>query len=376
MIIGGLVMISAKKSIQDIPIYQPGKSLEEVKRDLGLEKVIKLASNENPFGCSQKVWEALTQIKEQFHLYPEDDAPVLRQKLADFLEVDERRLVFGNGSDEVIQMIARAYLEPDAQTVMAVPTFPRYETASRIEGADIVEVPLKDGTHDLEAMFQAVTDKTRIVWICNPNNPSGTFVDHDALQSFIDRLPEHVLVVLDEAYVEYVTDQSFPDSMSLLDYNPRIIILRTFSKIYGLASFRAGYGIAHPDVIQQLSRVREPFNLNRLAQAATIAAVEDETFVLYCRNQNRLGIKQITQKLEEWNISYYPSQANFLLIDTEHNGDEAFQFLLQRGIIVRSGNALGFPNTIRVTIGNKEENAAFLAGLYDFIQDKKSRITI
>jgi histidinol-phosphate aminotransferase len=367
-------MISAKKSIQGLPIYQPGKSLEEVKRELGLEKVIKLASNENPFGCSPKVWESLTQIKDQFHLYPEDDAPMLRKQLAESLEVDERRLVFGNGSDEVIQMIARAYLETGTESIMATPTFPRYETATRIEGAVPVEVPLKNGTHDLNAMLAAVTEKTRLVWVCNPNNPSGTFVDHEALSSFIDRLPEHVLVVIDEAYVEYVTDDSFPDSLSLLDYNPRIIVLRTFSKIYGLASFRAGYGIAHPEVIQQLSRVREPFNLNRLAQAATLAAVKDETFVIYCRNQNRLGMEQVMKQLDEWNINYYPSQANFLLIDTGYDGDEVFSYLLKQGVIVRSGKALGFSTFLRVTIGKKEENEAFLVGLNNYLQERKSRV--
>lgn len=365
-------MISAKKSIQGLPVYQPGKSLEEVKRELGLEKVIKLASNENPFGCSPKVWEALSQIKDNFHLYPEDNAPVLRQKLAEHLEIDERRLIFGNGSDEVVQMIARAYLELGTESVMAVPTFPRYETSTRIEGAIPVEVPLKNGTHDLEAMFEVITEKTRLVWICNPNNPTGTFVNHESLVSFLDRLPDHVMAIVDEAYIEYVTDSSFPDTLSLLDYNPNIIILRTFSKIYGLASFRAGYGIAHPDVIDNLSRVREPFNLNRLAQAATSAALDDQTFVTYCRNQNRLGIDQITKQLDKLGIIYYPSQANFLLIDINHDSDEAFQFLLQRGVIVRSGKALGFPSYLRVTIGNKEENEQFLAALEAFLVEKRS----
>lgn len=364
-------MISAKKSIQGLPIYQPGKSLEEVKRELGLDQVIKLASNENPFGCSSKVWEALSKTKETFHLYPEDDAPLLRQNLAEHLEIDEKRLIFGNGSDEVVQMIARAYLEPGMESVMAVATFPRYETSTRIEGAIPIEVPLKDGVHDLDAMLEAITDKTRIVWICNPNNPTGTFVDHQALTSFLDQLPDHVLVVLDEAYVEFVTDDSFPDSLSLLDYNPNIIILRTFSKIYGLAAFRAGYGIAHPDVIGELSRVRDPFNLSRLAQAATIAALEDETFITYCRNQNRLGLKQICDQLDNWNVYYYPSQANFLLINTEISGDEAFQFLLKRGVIVRSGEALGFPTFIRVTIGSKAENEVFLTAFQAFLEEKR-----
>ncbi len=368
-------MIVGKKSIQGLPIYQPGKSLEEVKRELGLETIIKLASNENPFGCSPKVWDALAQVKDSFHLYPEDSAPLLRQKLADHLEIDERRLIFGNGSDEVVQMIARAYLEPGMESVMAIPTFPRYETSTRIEGAIPVEVPLKDGTHDLEAMLAAVTEKTRLIWVCNPNNPSGTFVDHDAFVSFLDRLPDHVITIIDEAYVEYVTDASFSDSLSLLDYNPNIIILRTFSKIYGLASFRAGYGVAHPDVIQELSRVREPFNLSRLAQTAAEAALDDQTFVMYCRNQNRLGMKQIMEQLDSFGVSYYPSQANFLLIDTGYDGDEAFQFLLRRGVIVRSGNALGFPSSLRVTIGNKEENEQFIAAFYAFLEEKRNQLS-
>jgi histidinol-phosphate aminotransferase len=367
-------MVTAKKAIQGIPIYQPGKSLEAVKRELGLDEVIKLASNENPFGASKKVWESLAQIKDEFHLYPEDDAPVLRQKLAESLEIDERRLIFGNGSDEVIQMVARAYLEPGTETVMATPTFPRYETVAQIEGAKVVAIPLRDGKHDLDAMAEAVNDKTRVVWVCNPNNPSGTYVDEQMLSEFLDHLPQHVLVVLDEAYFEYVTAEDYPDSLSLLDYDPRLVILRTFSKIHGLAAFRAGYGIAHPDVIMELSRVRDPFNLSRLAQAAAIAAVEDETFVRYCRNQNRLGIRQLTEQLDEWGLSYFPSQTNFLLIHVGYDSDEAFQYLLQRGVIVRSGNALGFPNYLRVTIGKKEENAAFLTALGSFLEEKRAHV--
>jgi histidinol-phosphate aminotransferase len=367
-------MVTAKKAIQGIPIYQPGKSLEAVKRELGLDEVIKLASNENPFGASKKVWESLAEVKEQFHLYPEDDAPTLRYKLAELLEIDERRLIFGNGSDEVIQMIARAYLEPGTEAVMATPTFPRYETVTQIEGAKVVAIPLRDGKHDLNEMVESVNEKTRVVWVCNPNNPSGTYINQQELSEFLDRLPQHVLVVLDEAYFEYVTAEDYPDSLSLLDYDPRLVILRTFSKIYGLAAFRAGYGIAHPDVIKELSRVRDPFNLSRLAQAAAIAAVEDETFVFYCRNQNRLGVRQITAKLDEWGLSYYPTQANFLLIHIGYNSDEAFQYLLERGVIVRSGTALGFPDYLRVTVGKKEENDAFLTALGSFIEEKRAHV--
>ncbi|MRG27705.1 MULTISPECIES: histidinol-phosphate transaminase [Laceyella] len=359
-----------KASVRGLPLYKPGKSLEEVKRELGLEDVIKLASNENPFGCSPRVWKALEEIKGEFQYYPEGAAPELREKLAEHLEVDPRRLIFGNGSDEIVQMLARTYLEPGAESVMADFTFPRYDTVTRIEGGVPVVVPLREGVHDLEGMLAAITEKTRLVWICNPNNPTGTIVGQDLLSDFLDRIPPHVLVVLDEAYYEYVTDSTYPDSISLLDYNPQIIILRTFSKIYGLAAFRVGYGIAHPDVIAELERVREPFNVNRLAQKAAAAAVEDEAFVLYCRNQNRMGIKQMTEKFDEWGLSYFPAHGNFILVDTGHPADEVFQHLLHRGVIVRSGVHLGFPEHIRVTVGKKEQNERFLEELHAFLQKR------
>lgn len=363
-------MIKAKKSIHGLPVYQPGKPLEEVKRELGLERVIKLASNENPFGSSKEVWKAIEQGKDALQLYPEGLAPDLREKLAEHLEVDPRRLIFGNGSDEVVQMIARSYLEPGTEAVMADLTFPRYETVTKIEGATPILIPLQDGTHDLDGMLQAITEKTRVVWICNPNNPTGTIVGREELERFLDQVPDHVLTVIDEAYAEYVTDSSYPDSLSLLDYNPNIIVLRTFSKIYGLAALRVGYGVAHPDVVIEMNRVREPFNLNRLAQLAASAAVEDQTFVFYCRNQNTNGRKQITDRLDQLGLFHYPSHGNFILFDTGYPANDVFQFLLQRGVITRSGAALGFPTFIRVTIGSKEENEIFLEELQAFLDQQ------
>jgi histidinol-phosphate aminotransferase len=359
-----------KTTVQGLPVYQPGKPLEEVKRELGLEQVIKLASNENPFGCPPGVWDALTEVKDSLHLYPEGTAPELREKLAEHLEVDPRRLIMGNGSDEIVQMLARAYLERGTESVMADITFPRYETHTRIEGATPVRIPLKDGKHDLEAMKAAINEHTRIVWICNPNNPTGTIVTQEELERFLDDVPPHVLVVIDEAYHEYVTDPEYPDTISLLDYNPQIVILRTFSKIYGLAALRVGYGIGHPDVVKELNRVREPFNVNRLAQCAAIAALEDQTFVLYCRTQNRAGMKQITERLDEWGLSYFPAHGNFILLDTGFPADEVFRFLLKEGIIIRSGQALGFPTHIRVTIGTKDQNLRFLEALGQFLKQK------
>jgi histidinol-phosphate aminotransferase len=320
------------------------------------------------------VWPALSEVRDSFHLYPEGLAPELREKLAEHLEVDPLRLIFGNGSDEIVQMIGRAYLEPGVESVMAEITFPRYETHTRIEGATAVKIPLKDGTHDLEAMLAAVNEKTRVVWICNPNNPTGTIVGRDELTAFLDKLPEHVLVVIDEAYHEYVTDPSYPDTVSLLDYDPRIVILRTFSKIYGLAAFRVGYGIAHPDVIRELNRVREPFNVNRLAQKAALAALEDQSFVWYCRNQNRRGIDLITKKLDEWGLSCFPAHGNFILLETGIHSSEVFDDLLHQGIIVRAGHLLGYPNHIRVTVGTEEQNLRFLDSLESCLK-RKNRLS-
>lgn len=365
-------ILQPKASIQGLPVYQPGKPLEEVKREYGLTDVIKLASNENPYGCSENVWPALAEEKETFHLYPEGNATHLAEKLAEQIEVDPRRLIFGNGSDEIVQMICRAYLSSGDESVLANPTFSRYETGIRIEGAVPVKVPLKEGTHDLEAMSQAITDRTRVVWICNPNNPTGTIVHHQDLEAWIDQLPEHVLIVIDEAYYEYVTDPNFPDSLSLLDYDPRIIVLRTFSKIYGLAAFRIGYGIAHPDVVQDLQRVREPFNTNRLAQRAALAALEDQNFVQQCRVKNRQALAQVCQQFDEWGIDYYPAHGNFVLFDTGYPAEEVFQYFLQRGVIVRSGNPLGFPTHLRVTLGTSKQNQRFLAVYADFIEQQRS----
>ncbi|OYD09710.1 histidinol-phosphate transaminase [Paludifilum halophilum] len=355
--------MKSKSVLQGVPVYQPGKPLEEVKRELGLEEVIKLASNENPYGCSPSVWESLTEEQAHLFMYPEGGAPQLRQELASHLNVSTDRILFGNGSDEIVQMIARTYLEPGYEAVMADITFPRYKTQTLIEGCTPVEVPMVEGTHDLDAMARAVNDHTRIVWVCNPNNPTGTIISHDALVSFLDRLPDHVLVVVDEAYQEYVTDPSYPDTLSLVEKDPRVVVLRTFSKIYGLAAFRIGYAVASPGIVDEMNRVREPFNANRLAQRAARAALADREFVENCRRENRRGIERIQAQLDEWGLSYFPAHGNFVMMDTEKPADDVFQCLLEKGMIVRSGAALGYPTHIRVTVGTPEQNQRFLQEL-------------
>jgi len=360
-----------KQRILDAPVYKPGKPIDDVKREFGLTDVIKLASNENPYGCSPKVKEAITSQLDNLAIYPDGAALQLRWELADFLGVKPEQLIFGNGSDENLMLIARAFLEPGTNTVMATPSFSQYRTNAIIEGAELIEVPLKDGVHDLEAMAAAINEKTRVVWICNPNNPSGTIVTSAQLETFLKKVPPHVLVVMDEAYYEYVVAPEYPQTLPMLDKYPNMIILRTFSKIYGLAALRVGYGIASEELIAKLEHVREPFNTGTLGQAAARVALKDQEFVKVCRERNREGMKQFTDRFDQWGLHYYPSQTNFILVDLQLDSDEVFTKLLKKGIIVRSGNALGHPGCQRITIGTPEQNEKVLQALEEILAEAK-----
>ncbi|PYI54908.1 histidinol-phosphate transaminase [Paenibacillus flagellatus] len=352
-----------KSNIVHLPVYQPGKPIEEVKRELGLTEVIKLASNENPFGCSPKAKEAIKAEVESTSLYPDGGAVELTAALAASLGVQPNQIIFGAGSDEVILMIARAYLVKGDETVMASHTFPQYKHNCEIEGAVSVEVPLKDGKHDLPAMLAKINERTKIVWVCNPNNPTGTMVTRAELNDFLRQVPPHVLVVLDEAYIEYTDSADFPDGIELLPQYKNVITLRTFSKIYGLASLRIGYGVGHPDVIHSINQVREPFNTSRFAQAAAKAALQDGEFIAYCREQNAKGIAYLTGEFDRLGLSYYPAHGNFIMVDVKRPAKEVFEGLLRKGLIVRGGHALDFPTKIRVTVGSAEQNAKFVEAL-------------
>ncbi|MGZ0053226.1 histidinol-phosphate transaminase [Brevibacillus gelatini] len=356
-----------KQRILNAPVYQPGKPIEDVKREFGLTEVIKLASNENPYGCSPKAKAAIAEQLDSLALYPDGASLSLRWDLAEFLGVKPGQLIFGNGSDENLLMIARAFLSEGTNTVMATPTFSQYRSNAIIEGAELIEVPLKNGVHDLEAMAAAINEKTKVVWVCNPNNPSGTIVTAKELEAFLEKVPRSVLVVLDEAYYEYVVDPEYPQTVPLLDQYPNLIILRTFSKIYGLASLRVGYGIASEELVSALEHVREPFNTGALGQVAARAALHDQEFVVACRERNREGLKQLTDAFDEWGLSYFPSQTNFILVDLKKDSDEVFKKLLAQGIIVRSGNALGFPGYQRITVGTKEQNEKLLSVLKEIV---------
>lgn len=358
-----------KEQLLSLTPYQPGKSIDAVKKQYNLDKIVKLASNENPFGCSPKVVSLLQSNIDSLAIYPDGYATNLREELAAFLEVGEDELILGNGSDNIIQMISRALLHPNANTIMATPTFSQYKHNAVIEGAIIKEIPLKDGEHDLEEMLAAIDEQTNVIWLCSPNNPTGTYIPENKLISFLDNVPEHILVVLDEAYYEYVVADDYYESIGLSRKYQNVIVLRTFSKIYGLAALRVGYGVANPSIIKALEPAREPFNVNSLGQLAAAIAIKDREFVEQCKSINRQGLAQFYAFCEQNNLSYYPSQTNFILIDFKVDGDKVFQYLLGKGFITRSGKALGFPTSVRITVGSSEQNEGVLKAISQFLAE-------
>jgi histidinol-phosphate aminotransferase len=362
-----IFLINWKKQLLTLTPYQPGKSVAEVKRQYNLENIVKLASNENPFGCSDKVFSALKELEPSMAIYPDGYTTNLRTLLAAFLNVSQEELIFGNGSDEIILMISRALLRPGTNTVMAAPTFPQYKHNAIIEGAEVRELPLLNGEHDLDGMLSAIDENTNIVWVCSPNNPTGTYISEKKLIGFLDKVPSHVLVVLDEAYHEYVVADDYYDSVTLAKTYPNLIVLRTFSKIYGLASIRVGYGIANASIIRALEPAREPFNLNSFGQLAAQVALEDQEFVQQTKQKNRDGLQQFYDFCEANELSYYPSQGNFILIDFKVDANVVFQSLLEKGFIVRSGKPLGFPTSARITVGSKEQNEGVLNAISEFL---------
>ncbi|WP_339186736.1 histidinol-phosphate transaminase [Paenibacillus sp. FSL R5-0490] len=358
-----------KSQIVNLPVYQPGKPIEEVKRELGLEQVIKLASNENPYGSSPAVLEAITREMTNISIYPDGSSVELTGVLAKHLGVERNNLIFGCGSDEIIALITRAFFLPGDETIMADQTFSVYKSNADIEGAVSIEVPLKDGTHDLSAMLAQINDKTKAVWVCNPNNPTGTIISEQELTAFMDRVPAHVMVILDEAYYEFVTDEAYPQSIPLIERYPNLVILRTFSKIYGLASLRIGYGIARPEIIDLINRVREPFNTSRFGQVAAKAALLDQDFVQECSKRNATDRDYLQNEFTRLGLSYFPSQGNFIMVDLNMPSAIAFQSLLKQGIIVRSGFNV-YPTYIRVSVGTSEQNRAFVTALENTLAEK------
>jgi histidinol-phosphate aminotransferase len=349
--------------IDNISPYVPGKPISDVQRELGLSNVIKLASNENPFGCSPKVKQAIAEGLPEINLYPDGNATLLRESLARHYSLDPEQFVFGAGSNEIISFIAQLFLNPGDESIYPQPSFVWYDTAVRAVGAAPVIIPLKDFTVDLDAMKSAITEKTKIIWICNPNNPTGTIITSKQQEEFLDSVPPNVVVVLDEAYYEYAKGEDFPESVPLLKKYPNIIVLRTFSKVYGLASLRVGYGIASTEIISYLNRLRPPFNINTLAQKAAIAALEDQSFVSNVVSETKKGLLALYDAFDRLGLRYVKSRANFIWVETPYQSGEIFQMLLRKGVIVRPF----MNNWLRITVGTEEENRILVKSLEEIL---------
>ena len=345
--------------IASLSPYVPGKPIEELQRELRLSRVIKLASNENPLGPSPRALGVLSEGMATLHRYPDGGAFRLREALADRWKVTPDHVILGNGSDEILGFLARTFLAPGGEAVMADQTFVIYKMEVMAAHGKPIIVPLTQWRHNLPAMADAITDRTRLLFVCNPNNPTGTMVPTADVATLMERIPPHVIVVFDEAYYEYVRNSQFPDSMTYVKQGRDVIVLRTFSKIYGLAGLRIGYGITTPEITNFLNRVRPPFNANSLAQRAALAALGDDEHVARSRTVNGAGMGQLTAGLKGLGFDPVPSEANFLYFDVGRDGRAVFEALLREGVIVRHIE----DSMLRVTIGLEEENAAFLAAL-------------
>lgn len=345
--------------------YSPGKPIEEVKRELGLTDIIKLASNENPLGPSPKAVEAMQALAAKMHLYPDANCHALRHALAERLDVAPDALVFGNGSDDIIHLLGVTFLTPGDTIVQSDPSFVRYEAAAYLNAAGVELVPLtSDWKHDVDALTARFDASTRLVFIANPNNPTGTIVTHDQVERLLNRVPERALTVLDEAYYEYAADDpTYPDALKFVREGRNVVVLRTFSKAYGLAGLRVGYGVMKPEIAGWLDHTREPFNVNYMAQAAAVAALSDTEHVHRTVATNAEGRREFYAAFDAMGLICTPSHGNFVWFDLKRDCKTVFQALLQHGVITRTGDVFGAPTHLRVTVGTPAENTKFLNAL-------------
>lgn len=353
-----------REGIRDIKPYVPGKPIEEVQRELGLEDVVKLASNENPLGPSPLAIKAIQAEAAEVNLYPDGACFELRRALAQHLGVSEQSLILGNGADEIIKLLAEAFLRPGEEVLVGRPSFSEYDFCTQLMGGKVIPVSVDaQFCFDLPAMAQRIGNNTKLVFICNPNNPTGTIVKREELVRFLDQVPPEVLVILDEAYGEFADDPDYPQGLKLLSRYPNLVVLRTFSKVYGLAGLRVGYGVGSPEVISWIHRVREPFNVNRLAQKAALAALADAAHVERTLENNRLGKEYLYRELARLGLAYLPTQANFIFVNVGRDCRQVFQALLKEGVITRTGDIFGLDNFLRISIGRPEENQKLIRSL-------------
>lgn len=343
--------------------YVPGKPIEELEREYGISGSIKLASNENPIGPSPKALEAIMGALKNLHRYPDGSNYYLTKRLAEKLKVPVNRIVLGNGSNEIIELLVRTFLREGDEVVIPEPSFLMYEIMVQAGGGRPVKVALKEWMLDLEGMAESISSKTRMVFVNNPNNPTGTIVSRDDFEEFLQRVPPEVIIVVDEAYIEFVRDKTCPSGLDHIDGDKIVVTLRTFSKAYGLAGLRIGYGVLRKSLADLIHRVRQPFNTNLLAQVGALAALDDDVFLKSTVSTVHKGLDFLYQEVEKLGLRYFPTQTNFFLIDLECDAKSVFEKMLRSGVIVRPMTAYGYPNCIRINVGLPEENRRLVEAL-------------
>lgn len=360
----------AVEGVQSLRPYQPGKPIDELAREYDLDpnEIVKLASNENPLGPSEKVKQAIAQEVAELSRYPDGNGFELKKALSDKLNVSMDQLTLGNGSSDILEFIVKSFVGKGDEVIVSQHAFAIYGLVTKMVGGSIVQVPAKNWGHDLEAMACAVSDKTKIIFVTNPNNPTGTWNTKAQLEAFLKAVPENVIVLLDEAYFEYVDQADYPNGIDYLEQYPNLVVTRTFSKAYGLASLRVGYGISSAQLADVINRVRPPFNVDSFALAAAVASVKDESYVRQSKELNDEGMAQLQAGFEQLNLPWIPSVGNFISFEIDANkagigAMEVYQSLLERGVIVRPVANYEMPNHLRVSIGTKQENERFLLEL-------------
>lgn len=365
-------MVKERSGVRKIAPYQAARSLEAVKREYGLDQIIKLAGNENRLGCSGRVSDILKEQKDQFSFYPDSNCTILRERLSSLHNVGPDHLIFGNGSFELIALIAHTYLETEEEAIIPDPSFGWYRNVTLQMNGKPVMVPLKDFAIDTEEILQLIGDKTKIIWICNPNNPTGTVLKEEQLAGFIRKVPDHILVVLDEAYIDFVEEPYF-DTTDLIKQHENVILLRTFSKLYGLASFRIGYGIGNPELIEKINKVRSPLSVSFPAQKAAEVSLEDEDFKRLVLENNRKSLDLYYSELKRLGLNYVRSNGNFILIEVGTDGKTVEDIFMQNGIIIRNASEFGLDGWIRVSVGAYTENVKVIEVLEAVTQESQKQ---
>ena len=352
----------ATPGVAGLQPYQPGKPVEELERELGINNIIKLASNENPLGPGEKARQAISSFSE-LSRYPDGNGHDLKLTLSKLHGVSPDQITLGNGSNEILELITRAITGAQHEVIFSEHAFAVYPLVTQAVGAKAVVVPAQDWGHDIVAMQAAINKNSRIMFIANPNNPTGTWLGKQALRTLLESIPEHMVVVLDEAYFEYVEEDDYPNCVQWVNEFPNLLVTRTFSKAFGLAGLRIGYGVSHKDIADLMNRVRQPFNVNSLALSAAEAALADDKHLQQSIKLNQTGMQQLTEAFHEMKIQYIPSVGNFICVDMKQSGLEIYKKLLHEGVIVRPVDNYGLPNHLRITIGLEEENEKFINAL-------------